>query len=207
MNGWRAALRDMLGPDIGIAVTDPTVAGGLWPQEAKAISRAIPQRQIEFAAGRRAAREALAQLGIAPIAITQNADRAPVWPAGIVGSISHCAQCCIAVTAHSSKHRTLGVDVEPATALDPDLIDVICTPSERDWIATHSIPGIAAKLIFSAKEAVYKAQYPLTGKVIGFDAVTVAFTDDDFMATLPTLPNMKGAITIREGLVLSVAYA
>lgn len=205
MDSLRAALHGMLGPNTGIGVTDPTVISALWPEEAKAISRAIPKRQTEFAAGRRAARDALAQLGLAPSAIPQGADRAPVWPAGIAGSISHCAQCCIAVAAHNTDYQTLGVDVEPATALDLELVDVICTPSEQAWIADQPNPGLAAKLIFSAKESVYKAQYPLTGKVIGFEAVTVKITDDSFVTT--TLPNMKGAILIHEGLILSVAYA
>ena len=206
MDEVRVALRGMLGPNAGIGVTDPTVASNLWPQEADAIADAIPKRQTEFAAGRRAARAALAELGLAPIAIQQGTDRAPVWPPGIAGSISHCAQCCIAVVARTTDYQTLGVDVEPATGLDPDLVPIVCTPTEQTWVATQPNPGLAAKLIFSAKEAIYKAQHPLTGKIIDFDAVTLRVTDQTFSTTpTPTLPAMKGAILIQEGLILTVA--
>jgi 4'-phosphopantetheinyl transferase EntD len=104
-------------------------------------------------------------------------------------------------------HQTLGVDIEPATPLDPDLVAVICTPAERAWLAGETDPGLAAKMIFSAKEAVYKAQYPLTGKVIGFDAVTLEMIEGAYRVVgNPTLANMKGAILIEDGLILSVAY-
>ena len=207
MDNVRGALREMLGPKVGIGVTDPSLASDLWPQEATAIQRAVPKRQTEFAAGRRAGRGALAELGFGPIAIPQGANRAPIWPAGFCGSISHCAQCCIAVAAHDRDYPTLGVDVEPATALDPNLISLICNPSEQIWVTNQPDPGLAAKMIFSAKEAVYKAQYPLTGKVIGFDAVTVQITNSDFtVAATSELPAMRGATLIQEGLILTVAH-
>ena len=203
-----AALREMLGPGAGIGVTDPTIGGELWPEEALAVSRAVPKRQIEFAAGRRAARAALEGLGHPPAAVPQGADRAPVWPVGITGSISHCAGCCVAVAARDVDYRTLGVDVEPAIPLDTDLIPIICTSAEKAWVATQANPGIAAKLIFSAKEAVYKAQYSLTGKVIGFKALTVNVSGNRFVvAAQSTLADIRGAILIREGLILSVAHA
>ncbi len=207
MDGVRAALRKMLGPDAGIGVTDPAAASDLWPEEAAAVAAAIPRRRTEFAAGRRAARSALAELGLAPVAIPQGADRAPVWPENIAGSISHCAQCCVAVAAHCTNRRTIGVDVEPAKALDAGLEEIVCTPPEQAWVATQSDPGLAAKMIFSAKEAVYKAQYPLTGKVIGFDAVTLRMTGDSFEVTHDTaLPIIKGTVLIHQGLILTVAH-
>jgi len=206
MDGVRGALRAMLGPDAGIGVTDPAAGGYLWPAEKPAIARAIPKRQAEFAAGRSAARAALAAIGIAPIAILQHADRAPRWPAGITGSIAHCDSCCIAAVARQTDIGAMGIDVEPATALDPDLIPTICTPAERRWIATTPDPGFAAKQIFSAKEAVFKAQYPLTGQVIGFDAVSLTLTGDSFIITAgPSLPPLKGVVLIQEGLILTAA--
>lgn len=207
MDRVRAALRGMLGPDVGIGVTDPSVGSDLWPEEAAAISGAIPKRQTEFAAGRRAARIALAELGFPPTAIPKGADRAPVWPTGISGSISHCAQCCIAVAAHNKEYPTLGVDLEPATALDLDLIPMICTPAEQAWLTSQPDAALTAKLIFCAKESVYKAQYPLTGKVISFHAVTIQITGDRFsVVPAPDLPDLKGAILIKDGLILSVAH-
>lgn len=208
MDGVSAALRQMLGPHAGIGAGDPRQMVPLWDEEAAAVARAIPKRRAEFAAGRSAARAAMAEIGIAPVAIPQGRDRAPIWPSGLAGSIAHCDTCCIAAVALHGHHAALGVDIEPATPLASDLIEVICTPAERAWLVDQSDPGLAAKVIFSAKEAVYKAQYPLTGKVIGFDAVTLDFDDDRFgVIAGPELTNIKGAILIQEGLILTVAYA
>lgn len=207
MQGVRAALRQMLGPHAGIGVTDPAQDAVLWDEEAAAVARAVPKRRTEFAAGRSAARAAMAEIGFAPAAIPQGRDRAPIWPVGLSGSIAHCDTCCVSVVALQEHYAVLGVDVEPATPLAPDLVAVICTPAERAWLAGESDPGLASKMIFSAKEAVYKAQYPLTGKVIGFDAVTLDMTDDTFhVVGDPTLANLKGAILIEGGLILSLAY-
>lgn len=206
--GVRAALQQVLGPDIGIGVADP--AGGdddLWPAEKAIIARAVPKRRAEFAAGRRAAREAMTVLAVEPTAILQGADRAPLWPAGMVGSIAHCDTCAIAAVARDADRQSLGIDIEPATPLDAGLIDIVCTQAERDWLATQPKPGLAAKMIFSAKEAVYKAQYPLTQQVIGFDAVTLVMTLDGFdVQSDLNLPKLKGMILIQNGLILSAAH-
>jgi 4'-phosphopantetheinyl transferase EntD len=207
MDRVRAALQEMLGPDAGVSVTDPRTAAELWPQEAATIARAIPKRRAEFAAGRSAARMAMAELDLAPCTIPQGPDRAPIWPAGLSGSIAHCDYFCIAAVAFKTQYKTLGIDIEPATPLAPDLTDIICTKAERDWLTSQPNPGLAAKMIFSAKEAVYKAQYPLTRQIIGFDAVTLIMGDGGFtVAANPTLAEIKGAILIQDGLVLSVAY-
>jgi 4'-phosphopantetheinyl transferase EntD len=180
----------------------------LWEGESAAVARAIPKRRTEFAAGRSAARAAMAEIGLAARAIPQGNDRAPLWPAGLVGSIAHCDACCIAAVAMQEHYAALGVDVEPATPLASDLFEVICTPAERAWLDDQPDPGLMAKVIFSAKEAVYKAQYPLTGKMIGFDAVTLDFDNDRFRVIAgPDLTNIKGEILIQEGLILTVAYA
>lgn len=207
MNGVKTALRKMLGPDAGVGVTDPREVNDLWPQEAAAMTRAIPTRRAEFAAGRSAARAAMVELGVPPAAIPIGPDRAPVWPAGLTGSIAHCDGYCIAAVAYKDSIKTLGIDIEPATPLAPDLIDIICTPAERAWLTEQPDPGLTAKMIFSAKEAVYKAQYPLTGSIIGFDAVTLTMGNDSFTIDAnPDLPNVKGAILVHAGLILSVAY-
>ena len=173
MDKVAAALRDMLGADVGVGVTPARAPADLWPDEAPAVARAIPARRAEFAAGRLAARQAMADINVPPVAILQGADRAPLWPDGLSGSIAHCDSLCIAAVADRGIHPSLGIDIEPATPLDADLIPVVCAPSEQTWLAAQANPGLAAKMIFGAKEAVYKAQYPLTGQVIGFDAVTL----------------------------------
>lgn len=197
-----AVLRAMLGPAVGIGVTDPRdITDDLWPTERHAIARAIPKRQYEFAAGRRAARQAMAELGIAPQAISVGDQRAPVWPNGLSGSIAHCDSLCIA--AVSKMHRSMGIDIESATPLAADLIPIVCTTQEQAELPKAQA-GMIAKHIFCAKEAVYKAQYPLTGVVIGFDALSIHFNlDETFEVDLPNLPPLVGKLRIQHGLILA----
>lgn len=166
------ALRAMSGPDVGLGLTDPRAPEqGLLQPEMDAIAHAIPKRRREFAAGRRAARAAMAELGLPSAPVLVGPQREPLWPEGLTGSIAHCATLCIA--AVSQTHQSLGIDLETASPLPADLEEIVCTKAERAWLDMLSpeTRGLAAKKIFSAKEAIYKAQYPLTGQVIGFEAV------------------------------------
>ena len=204
-----AALRDMLGTAVGVGVTDPRKAvDDLWPTERNAIVRAIPKRQHEFAAGRRAARLAMAALDLSPQPIAQGVQRAPVWPAGLSGSIAHCDDFCIA--AVSQTHRSIGIDIEPATPLAADLIPIVCTRLERTWMDDQSNADTAmtAKRIFCAKEAVYKAQYPISGDVIGFDALSIRFGRFDkfdviLHKPLRRMPALHGALRVENGMILA----
>ncbi len=180
MTDIEAALRDMLGPSVAVALTDPRApVDDLWPEEQAFVTRAIPKRRFEFAAGRRAARRALAELGLPPTAIPQAPDRTAVWPEGITGSVTHCDTLCIAALVPKSICKSLGVDVEPSTPLAADLEAMITTPSERRTLA--ALPSAQrlhrAKQIFCAKEALYKAQYPLTGLRFGFQDVELDISE------------------------------
>lgn len=169
-------LRDLLGPDIGIGVTNPKAPEGvLFPEEASAMGRAVPKRRLEFTAGRIAARQAMAEIGHPQTAVPMAPDRSPIWPDGLTGSIAHCDDVCIAVVAQNHLIRSIGIDVERDIPMDPDLEDVICTPSERTWLSTQSLErrGYLSKLIFCAKESAYKALSPLTGEMIGFEDVEI----------------------------------
>jgi 4'-phosphopantetheinyl transferase EntD len=165
-----AALFD--GP-VAVGVTDPR---GPQPpalgKEAAHLGHAIDARQREFAAGRAAARIAMAQLGLPPVAIPAAPDRAPLWPKGIMGSISHTGLLCAAVVSTGS--QSPGLDIEQDTPLSRSLLSTICSPSEQQRIAGPDQLWLA-KLVFSAKEAVYKAQYPLTGMLFGFDHIDITF--------------------------------
>ena len=103
------------------------------PEEAPAIARAISKRRDECTAGRDAARAAMRVLGLAPTAIPQGTDRAPIWPTGLTGSIAHCDHICIAAGAPIKKCASLGLDIEPAIPLAEDLIPTVCTAGERKW--------------------------------------------------------------------------
>lgn len=191
------ALRDIVPPGV-------VCAGGPiglrtradYPQEATAIAHAVPARQREFVAGRSYARLAMAALSVAPQAIGVGASRAPLWPAGIVGSISHGGGLCAALVAHGHDFLGVGLDVETAAALEADLVTHVCSEVELS-----SVPSSAArdgidvpKLLFVIKEAVYKMYWPLAGHFLDFDDLQVDLIDSDrFRATLsPDCPSVHG---------------
>lgn len=165
-------VRGSMPPDMCAAITDPKdAANGLFPIERAAVLSAVPKRRAEFAAGRRAARAALIEFGLPGLPIPMAEDRAPVWPRGMTGSISHSEDSCIAVVAPSATTRAVGVDIEPLEGLDATLADEICSDQERKVLGGD--PAMAARRIFSAKEAAFKAQYPLSRTLFGFDALRV----------------------------------
>ncbi len=166
---------------VAVLRTDP----GARPEhaaEADASARMLPARRAEFLTGRRALRQALAAAGVACGAIPVGACRAPVLPRGAAASLSHTDGLCIAVAARGA--RSLGLDIEGARPLHEDLWADILTPQDRVRLADMPADrrGIAAIQVFSCKEALYKAQFPLTGQVIGFDAVDIALAGPTFTA-------------------------
>lgn len=150
------------------------------------LGNAVPSRMAEFAAGRRAARQAMAQLGVSPQAIPHKGDRAPQWPNGVTGSISHCAELCVAVIGASAHWDGLGVDIEMDHALDRALWPEIMRPEELDHLAPldDAVAEGMALATFVVKEAVYKAQYATSHMLLGFDRLHVTLTDTAFAATV-----------------------
>lgn len=176
------------------------------PAEAAAVSGAIPRRQAEFAAGRAAARAALRALGHAPVAIPSGPQRQPLWPAGIGGSIAHAAGLAVAALRRGGP---LGIDIEPDQGLDADLWPLICTPEERAALPVAD-RGAHVRRVFAAKEAVFKAQFPVTGAMLGFDDVTVRLTAAGFVARFArqTGPfaagqELPGRLVRAQGLILT----
>jgi 4'-phosphopantetheinyl transferase EntD len=169
-----ALIRPLFGLDAALAVTDPL--GSLpppLPEETACLSpNAVEKRRREFAAGRTAARAAMADLGLPQRAIPVGPKRAPVWPAGVTGSITHTRSCAAAVAAlEGDDLRALGIDLEEDTPLEEKLVPSICSLREQDWLKRQENPGQMAKVIFSAKEAAYKCQYFLSGRFFGFDGM------------------------------------
>ena len=195
-----ADLRVALGPGIGVAVRRVGDAPPPWPAEAGAVARAVPARQMEFAAGRACIRDALADLGVPAAAVPMGADRAPVWPEGVTGSLAHGAGLCVAIVAPTARCAGLGVDIEPDLPLPPEAAAEVLSPREA------ALPGRDHRVIFCAKEAVYKAHYPATRTVWGFDAVTVALDDGGFTACLAALPGaapVRGHILRRDSVIVT----
>jgi 4'-phosphopantetheinyl transferase EntD len=170
------AVRALFDVPVGVGVTDPRAASApLMAGEAAHLAGAVAKRKLEFAAGRAAAREAMAALGMPLEAVLSSASRAPVWPEGVQGSISHSDQLCVAVVCPAG--RVIGVDVEPAAPLEADLMaEVLGHPPDSCDLKDR----LAATLVFSAKEAAFKAQYPLSKRMIGFDATTVTVEEMSF---------------------------
>jgi 4'-phosphopantetheinyl transferase EntD len=150
--------------------------GALLPEEDRFLSsQAAVQRRQEFAAGRMCARLLLAQLHIRDFPLRMAADRQPLWPESIVGSITHTAGFCAAVVAEKTQFRALGIDSEPAGSVKSELWYRLFTAKETVWLSSLDEPhqALAATLIFSAKEAFYKLQYPMAGQKLGFLDATV----------------------------------
>jgi enterobactin synthetase component D len=141
----------------------------LRAEERESLRGAAPRRLREFAAGRHCAREALAGLGLAGVAVPRRADRRPAWPAGVVGSISHSGGYCAAVVARRSGCSGLGFDAERWGRVTPALWRRIATAPEVAWLrGLGGDADRAATLLFSAKEAFYKAQYARSERFVGF---------------------------------------
>jgi len=147
----------------------------LHEDEAACVARAVPHRVAEFRQGRAAARRALGRLGFPPTAIPAGVDRAPQWPAGIVGSIAHTEGRCVAALAAADRIVSIGFDVERARPLPARIRALVCTVDELAWADARTDDAPWHLLTFVAKEAFYKAWYPLTRTFIGFHDVALRF--------------------------------
>ncbi|MGR3594273.1 MAG: 4'-phosphopantetheinyl transferase family protein [Limimaricola soesokkakensis] len=190
-----AALIERLG-GTGTAAAVVRIGAGhaLWPEEVPAMARARPARQAEFAAGRAAARLAMERLDLPPRAVPMGPDRAPVWPQGMHGSISHDDGLAVAALC---REGDLGLDLSAALPLEPALWPEIALPDEIE--ATGLEPGLAARLVFGAKEAAYKAQYPRSRALLGFEAMRVQVTGEGLAARLLRTAGPYGAGTVFHG--------
>jgi 4'-phosphopantetheinyl transferase EntD len=167
----------LLGLPIRTAEMDPRAStGALFPVEEASVARAVPKRRSEFIAGRTCARRAMAALGERAVAIPQGVDRAPVWPDGLVGSITHTdTWCAAAVARRSDGVRALGLDVESDEPIRMELARIICRPEERAFIRAQPATerGLLTKLVFSAKESAYKCQYALSTRLLSYHAMRI----------------------------------
>ncbi|MDY6925445.1 MAG: phosphopantetheinyl transferase [Pseudomonadota bacterium] len=162
-----ARLAAMLGPGAGIGWSPCEGEAGLLEDEARHLDRAVPKRRAEFAAGRRAARAALAALGHPAQAIPAGPGRAPVWPEGIAGSLTHDRDLALAAVVASGED--IGIDLTAAEALPGETRRAIL-PHD----AEAGLDDLAARAAFSAKESLFKALYPCIETYFGFDAAIAA---------------------------------
>ena len=207
-----AGLLDGLFPE-GVATAVSGIEdrlGELHSDERVYIETAVVKRQHEFATGRALARPLLAAVGHPNFSILREEDRIPIWPADIVGSISHTNGLCAAVIARRSDFAGLGLDLEPDSAVDRDIERVVCRDAEHEWVRAEGAAehGRRCRIVFSVKEAAYKAFYPRTRVFWGFQDVGVAIDLEagTFEAELPESADRErtaGRILQREGFFVS----
>ena len=189
-----------------------TLTGVLSPEELSSVANAVLRRREEFAAGRMCARSALAEYGCGTAALCVGADRRPLWPEHMTGSISHTAGLCCAVVGSRSDAAAIGVDAQVVCEVTEDVWESICTAGELRTLR-KSAPAVRqsrAALAFAAKEAFFKAQYELTGAWvdfhdIGIDASNGAFTVRALSAATASLGrdrDLVGRYFLDRGLVV-----
>lgn len=207
-------LEKVLQPPVRLAeVYDDPPGLTLLGAEPEEMSRAVPARRREFTTVRWCARQALAGLGIGPVPILRGERGAPRWPAGVVGSMTHCAGYRAAAVARDSDVRSVGIDAESHLPLPEGVLDVIALPTELRRLADLADAEPAVhwdRLLFSTKEAVYKAWFPLTHRWLDFDQADITIgTDGTFRARLseshPRVPEegVSGRWLVDRGLLVT----
>ncbi|MGC3971851.1 MAG: 4'-phosphopantetheinyl transferase superfamily protein [Pirellulales bacterium] len=162
------------------ATVDPDDAV-LLPREAAEIERAVDKRRREYTTVRHLARAALAELGIEPAPILKGDKGQPLWPRGVVGALTHCDGFRGAVVGRSMGVRTVGIDAEPHLPLPGGVLPTVSVESERAVLAGRGGDGLAwDRLLFCAKEATYKAWFPITGRWLGFEDAEITFERTDW---------------------------
>jgi 4'-phosphopantetheinyl transferase EntD len=153
----------------------------LYPEEERIAVDALGRRSRDFVTGRQCAHTALQRLGVPPAPILSGAGGAPQWPSGVVGSITHCPGYRAAAVARFADVVTVGIDAERCEALPAGVLTLVSLAQEREQVtglADRSSVVPWDKLLFSAKESVYKAWFPLTGRWLGFTGAHVTIDAD-----------------------------
>jgi 4'-phosphopantetheinyl transferase EntD len=210
-------IEELLPPPVSTAeaFVDPPGAT-LFPAEEAVIARAVDKRRREFTTARLCARAALARIRVAPAPILPGERGEPGWPAGVVGSMTHCAGYRAAAVARAIDVATIGLDAEPNEPLPEGVLATVASPGER--AALDELPAGSAvcwdRLLFSVKESVYKAWFPLCRQWLGFEEaeVTIQPATGSFAARLlvpgPVVAGVKlsgftGRWLSRDGLMVT----
>lgn len=197
--------------------TDPPELAPL-PEEEPLVARAVAKRRNEFVTARHCARLALGELGVAPVPILKGEKGEPCWPDGVVGSLTHCTGFRGAVVGRRGGVRAVGIDAEPHDVLPTGVLDAISLPVERAELAALPAGLHWDRILFCAKEATYKAWFPLTRRWLGFEDAHIVFGVDSggvsggFESRIlidpaarsgPPLPTLTGRWSVRDGLTLT----
>lgn len=189
----------------------------LFEREAEIVAGAVEKRRREFSTARACARDALGKLGVPPREILSGPRGEPLWPEGVVGSITHCDGYRGCAVARGSDFAAIGIDAEVDAPLPNGLLGDIALPEERRALAALAQEDPTPswdRLLFSIKESVYKAWFPLAGSWLGFEDANVSVdrARGTFSAHLLVpgpalqghhLDGFSGRWLVAEGLVLS----
>ena len=188
------------------------------PEEEPLIARSVAKRRNEFITVRYCARLALGELGFPPVPILKGDKGEPCWPDGVVGSLTHCAGYRGAVVGRGAVVRSVGVDAEPHDVLPDGVLDAISLLEERREMAALPTGVHWDRILFCAKEATYKAWFPLTKRWLGFEDAHITFDVEESGsggtfesvilidgATLsgPPLTSLSGRWSVEQELVLT----
>lgn len=173
------------------------------PEEETLVANAAPKRRRDFALGRACAHRALTALGIRDAVIGRQSNGAPLWPDGVVGSITHTSGYAAALAADASRFSGAGLDAERVGAVSPDIWPTLFGAGERGYL--ERLEGedraLCATLFFCAKEACYKAW----GTPQHFREITVSRTQNGFVAAGAD-KILEGRFAVKDDLLLAVAW-
>ena len=171
-------IEELLPPEVAAEEAFGDLPATLFRDEEAVIANAVDKRRREFTTARACARAALARLGIPPVPIVPGTRGAPQWPSGVVGSITHCAGYRASAVAFDRDIVTIGLDAEPHDQLPDGVLGAVASPDEQARVAAlaAAVPRLRwDRMLFCAKETVYKAWFPLTGRWLGFEDAAVDF--------------------------------
>lgn len=178
---------------------DTALVEALTIEERRGVEHAVDSRRNDFAGGRACAHASLAVLGVHQIPIVAASDRSPVWPAQTVGSITHTEGFCVASVSLQTR-VSVGIDAEAVGRVTNEVTEVTMSAEERRWIASAERPDVMATSVFAVKEALYKAQHPVTNSWLDFADVEVSQTSDpktlrvDLVADVPLVRHLSWPI-------------
>ncbi|MEV4636564.1 4'-phosphopantetheinyl transferase superfamily protein [Actinoplanes sp. NPDC049548] len=190
---------------------DDPPSATLLPEELPLVAQAVPKRRAEFTTVRHCARTALEKLGVAPAPILRGDRGAPVWPPGIVGSMTHCTGYRAAAVAQAGEVTGIGIDAEEHGPLPAGVLDLVSLPSEQEHLTALTQAGPETwweRVLFSAKESVYKVWFPRTGEWLGFEEASLTFDPSAATFTARILragpfEQLEGRFLVEDGIVLT----
>jgi 4'-phosphopantetheinyl transferase EntD len=188
------------------------------PEEEPLIAKSVAKRRNEFITVRHCARQALCELGVPPVPILKGEKGEPCWPDGVVGSLTHCEGYRGAAVGRRSGVRSVGIDAEPHDVLPDGVLDAISLPGERAELRGMPAGLHWDRILFCAKEATYKAWFPVTRRWLGFEDAHIRLDVDETGTTGgfesrilidpaamsgPPLEVLSGRWSVRDGLALT----